>query len=155
MARDSSGDLWRPISETVALNAGLSLIFLVGDDMCVQEAFAQAAAALGDGWRTQTWRLDKQGPDLAAGPTGPKLALIVYGLERLSWHQRLDTIISLNLLRDTLRQRSGAGLFWIPRSILDEFLTRAPDLFHWRSLLIEVPNDTLNALEAAQADQQW
>ncbi|MEW5851108.1 MAG: hypothetical protein AB2A00_20140 [Myxococcota bacterium] len=143
MAGSSDGALER-IRRTVELSEPLALIFVAGPPFRARAALERIRAVL-PADRPALWhRLDqKGGEDLVGAVTRSGLEnpiVLVHGLENLNDERRAYVEAVLNVNRDRLREVRAAVIFWIPEGELASFPVRAPDLFHWRAMLV-TPSD--------------
>lgn len=145
------------IAQADALAEGLALILVTGPELRARRGLELILSHM-DREREALWhRLDRRGPDIAATVAEARTdrpLILVHGLERLVAEARQDIKARLNLLRDTLAHASATVVIWVPRGELLAFQQRCPDLFHWRSLLVELGHDDVPIepeLEAAMA----
>lgn len=141
-------ELGESIGEVVQLNEGLSLLLCVGPMSRAVEGLSAVLRHLPADLAVRWHRLDEEGPDLpavlrAGGGGADPLVLAVFGLEVLYAERRQELLRQLNLLRDLLPNRRGVLLLWIPRDLLVEFQGLCPDLYQWRSLVLELSEEDL------------
>ncbi len=155
-AETSTPETLRPWSEsldtlrTVAdLSESLTLVFVVGPGGRAGQALAQIGALLGDR-RTVLWhRVDRDGADLAStletAEDPARSVLLVHGLELVEDEERRILARTLNLRRDALSPYKSIIAFWIAQDYLKDFRRLCSDFFHWRSLLITLTDEELEA----------
>jgi tetratricopeptide (TPR) repeat protein len=125
------------------------LVFVVGPDGRAAQCLAQIGGLLSDR-RTVLWhRVDRDGADLGstlATAQDPACSvLLAHGLELVEGKARSVLARTLNLRRDALSPYKSIVAFWIARDFLRDFRRLCSDFFHWRSLLVTLTDEELDA----------
>ncbi len=131
------------------LSESLTLVFVVGPAGKAVKCLAQIGGLLDDR-RTVLWhRVDRDGANLASALAAARdpahSLLLAHGLELVEDGERSVLARTLNLRRDALGPYQSIVAFWIARDFLTHFRRLCPDFFHWRSLLVTLTDEELEA----------
>ncbi len=152
----STPETLRPWSESLStlravadLSESLTLVLVVGPDGMAENSLAQIGALLGDRRAVLWHRVDRDGADLAStlatAQDPDRSMLLVHGLEFVKDRERGVLASTLNLRRDALSPYKSIVVFWIAQDFLSDFRRLCSDFFHWRSLLVTLTEEELEA----------
>ncbi len=131
------------------LSESLTLVFVVGPHGKATKALAQIGDLLGDRRAVLWHRVDRDGADLAStlatAQDPDRSVLLVHGLELVEEDERSVLARTLNLRRDALSPYKSIVAFWIAQDFLRDFRRLCSDFFHWRSLLVTLTEEELEA----------
>ncbi len=129
-----------PVAEVLALAQSFALCIVTGPRDHRDSVYLRLTNALAQEFELVRHRFDRDGLeffDVLTGGDGARPRVVfMSGLESMSDASRKETIVRLNLLRDSWAPHPARVILWIPAWGLGEFRTLAPDLFHWRSCLV-------------------
>ncbi len=128
---------------TLELEERLALFFVLGPPDRAAEVLRFVRAHLPEDRPTAWHRLDRDGLDLeaAAQAAGEGAIVLVHGLERLTDEDQLWAVSLINLHRDRLGRVRGALVLFVPEGEVTRFVQRAPDLWSWRTQVLEIGAD--------------
>ncbi len=142
----SEASVFARIRRTVELSAGgLGLILVTGEDDLGYESLEEIWRHLPVGRPVLRVRLEPDFDlvDAIAKSARPDPIVLVLGLERAAPSDRQKLEDAVNLQRDRFSALCAAIVLWVPKSEILQFQRHCADLFHWRSLFVEINAEDL------------